>query len=64
MAVKHIMFRVKSRLQAAMMRFLRSVIEVTRRDKIKNDIRNKVHMESLNDTVKNTGRTGKTTYHD
>jgi hypothetical protein len=39
-------------LQAAEIRFLRSVTGMARRDNIKNDdIRNKLHVESLNDTV-------------
>jgi hypothetical protein len=39
------------------------VIGITRRDTIKNyDIRNKIRVESLNETVKNTEITGKTTY--
>jgi hypothetical protein len=44
--------RGESRQQVAEMWFLRSMIGKTRRGKIKNDdIRNKLHVESLNDTV-------------
>jgi hypothetical protein len=39
-------------LQTAELGFLRVVIELERRSKIKiYDVRNKIHMESLNDTV-------------
>jgi hypothetical protein len=45
--------RDKSSLQAAEIRFFGSDIGMTKRDKIINyDIRNKLHMESLNYTVK------------
>jgi hypothetical protein len=44
--------RDKCRLQAAEMGLFRSVMGITRRNKFRNDeIRNKLHVESLNDTV-------------
>jgi hypothetical protein len=50
-------------MQAAGVRFFRSVIGIARRDKTKNgDIRNKPLVGSLNVTVKKYKRTGKTTY--
>jgi hypothetical protein len=50
-------------LQAAAIGFLRSVvILVTRRDKIKNDIRNKLHVERLNDTINKYKENWKTTH--
>jgi hypothetical protein len=54
--------RGKSRLQAAEMWILRSVIGLTRLHKIINDyLRNKLHIESLQ-LLTNTERTGETTY--
>jgi cyclopropane fatty-acyl-phospholipid synthase-like methyltransferase len=41
----------RSRLQAAQMQVLRLVTGIIRRDKIINDNRNKLCIESLNDTV-------------
>jgi hypothetical protein len=53
---------IQGQQQAAEMRYLRSVIGTAIRDKIRNyDSGNKLCLENLNDTVKNTERDRKTT---